>query len=127
MEKKKSIMQIYGIIVCIVSIVTFIICLSILVSSLLTRSEPLLSGYSNKDLSSFESYKVEVLSKVKKDQVYIPDDATIQQMFDAAKEEKINKVLHTTKTSIFVSSMLLMLSLILFVTHWLMIRKYSRI
>ena len=127
MEKKKSIMQIYGIIVCIVSIITFIICLSILVSSIITRSEPLYSGYSQKDLSSFETYKVEVLSNVKKDQAYIPDDATIIKMYEAAKTEKINRVLHTTKTSIIVSSMLLFFSLLLFITHWMIIRRSGKV
>jgi len=126
MEKKQKVLQVYGIVVCIVSIITFIICISILVSAVISRSDPLYSGYSNKDLSSFESYKVEVMKSINKDQVYIPDDPTIKQMYEAAKEEKINRVLHKTKSDIIVTGLLIIICIMLFITHWWMIKKYSK-
>ena len=126
MEKKRKIIQVYAIIVCIVSIITFIICVSILVSSILNRSDPLLSGYSKKDLSSFENYKMEVMQSIEKDQAYIPDDDEINKMYEAAKDEKIQKVLHESKTNIVVTSILIIICIILFFSHWWMIRKHNK-
>lgn len=126
MEKKRKVIQVYAIIVCIVAIITFIISVSVLVSSIIDRSDPLLSGYSKKDLSSFENYKMEVLKSVKKDQAYIPDDATIKQMYKSAKDEKIRKVLHESLNSIVVTSILIVICIILFITHWWLIRKYNK-
>lgn len=125
MEKKHKVIQVYGIIVCIVSVITFIICVSILVTAIIDRSDPLLSGYSQQDLSSFESYKVQVLKSIKVDQAYIPDDDAIKQMYEAAINDKIKKVLHNTKSSIIVTGLLILICLILFITHWRMIKKYS--
>ena len=126
MEKKRKVIQVYAIIVCIVAIITFIISVSILVSAIINRSDPLLSGYSKTDLSSFENYKMEVLRSIEKDQAYIPDDATIKQMYESAKDEKIRKVLHESLNSIVVTSILIVICIILFITHWWMIRKYNK-
>ena len=123
MQKKRKGIQVYAIIVAIVAIVTFIICTSIMVSSLIDRSNPLMSGFSKHDLSSFENYKMSVMKSVVKEQAYIPTDAEIRNMFEAAKDEKINKVLHNTKRNIIVTSLLIVISVVLFVTHWLMIKK----
>ena len=125
MEKKRKSIQVYAIIVCIVAIVTFIICAAIFVSALIDRGEPL-SGYSRHDLSSFANYKMEVMKSVDKEQAYVPDDAAIKDMYEAAKQEKINNVLHETKKSIIVTSILIVLSIILFVLHWMMIKKYNK-
>jgi len=125
MEKKRKVSQVYGLIVCIVAIITFIICISILVTSILDRSAPLYSnmGYSKTDLSSFENFKMDKLKSVAKDQAYIPNNDELKQAYEDAKTEKINKVLHNTLTSIIVSSIIIVICLVLFFTHWRMIRK----
>ncbi len=125
MEKKRKAIQVYSIIVCIVAIITFIISLAILVSAVIDRDDPIYSGYSKVDLSSFQNYKMEVMKSVDKEQAYIPDDQTIKEMYEAAKDDKINKVLHNSKSNIIVTSMLILFCIILFFTHWRMIRKYS--
>jgi NADH:ubiquinone oxidoreductase subunit 3 (subunit A) len=125
MEKKIKGIQVYGIIVCIISIITFIICVSLLVTAIIDRSEPIYSNYYGKDLSSFESYKMDVLKTVTEDQVYTPDDETIMNMYEAAKTEKHNKALHETKSSIIVNSLLIVFSIILFLIHWRIINRYS--
>lgn len=126
MEKKRKVIQVYALIVAIVAIITFIICTAILVSAIIDRSDPIYSGYSQTDLSSFENYKMQVMKSIDKDQAYIPDDQTIKQMYEAAKDEKINKALHNTKRNIIVTSLLIIFSIILFLTHWLMIKKYGK-
>lgn len=126
MEKKRKVIQVYALIVAIVAIITFIICTAILVSAIIDRSDPIYSGYSQTDLSSFENYKMQVMKSIEKDQAYIPDDQAIKQMYEAAKDEKINKALHNTKRNIIVTSLLIIFCIILFFTHWLMIKKYGK-
>lgn len=126
MEKKRKVIQVYAIIVSIVAIITFIICMSILVSSIIDRSDPFTSGSSRVDLSSFENYKMEVMKSIEKDQAYIPDDQAIKQMYEAAKDQKINKTLHRTKRDIIVNGLLIVFCIILFFTHWWMIKKYDK-
>ena len=126
MEKKRKVIQVYAIIVCIVAIITFIICTAFLVSAIIDRSDPIHSGYSQVDLSSFENYKMEVMKSIGKDQAYIPDDQTIMKMYEAAKEEKINRTLHNTKSDIIVSGSLIVFCIILFITHWWMIKKHGK-
>ena len=126
MEKKRKVIQVYAIIVCIVAIITFIICMAVLVSAVIDRGDPVYSGYSKADLSSFENYKMEIMKSIDKDQAYIPDDQTLKQMYEAAKEEKINKALHRTKSDIIVSGLLIIFCIILFFTHWWMIKKYGK-
>ena len=107
------------------AIITFIISISILVSSIIDRGDPIYSGYSKVDLSSFQNYKMEIMKSVDKEQAYIPDDQTIKEMYEAAKDDKINKVLHNSKSNIIVTSMLILFCIILFFTHWRMIKKYG--
>ena len=55
MEKKRSIIQVYAIIVNVVAIITFIISLTSLISAVIDRSAPLyVGGYNQTDLSSAE-------------------------------------------------------------------------
>ena len=126
MEKKRKGIQVYAIIVSIVAIITFIISCRILVAAFINRSDPVNSGHSRADLSSFENYKMGVMRSIKQDQAYIPSDTEISKMYDAAKEEKVNKVLHNTKRDIIVTSLLILISIALFVTHWLIIKRYSK-
>ena len=126
MEKKRKVIQVYALIVCIVSIITFIICMAILVSAIIDRGNPIYSGYSQVDLSSFENYKMEVMKSIEKDQAYIPDDEAIKKMYEAAKDEKINKVLHNSKSDIIVTGLLIIFCIILFILHWWMLKKHGK-
>jgi heme/copper-type cytochrome/quinol oxidase subunit 2 len=126
MEKKRKGIQVYAIIVSIIAIITFIISVIILVAAIIDRSDPISSGYSRTNLSSFENYKMEVMKPVKKDQAYIPNDGEIKKMYDAAKEEKVSRVLHNTKRDLIVTVLLILISIAFFVTHWQIIKKSSQ-
>ncbi|MCD4680642.1 MAG: hypothetical protein K8S00_09665 [Bacteroidales bacterium] len=127
MEKKRKVIQVYALIVCIVAIITFIISVSILVSSIIDRSDPLYSScYSKTDLSSFENFKMDKLGSFKENQTYMPSDQELRNAYEAAKEEKIKRVLHNTLNSIVVTSILILICLILYFTHWWMIKKYGK-
>jgi len=126
MEKKRNIIQIYAIIVNVVAIITFIIAIVNFVAAIIDRSDPLYtSSYNEADLSSFEKYKLDVLSNTKEDATYIPDNESIQKMYDDAKLQKINKVNHSSYRTMMVSGLVILFCIILFAFHWWLLRKYS--
>lgn len=125
MEKKRKPIQIYAMLVNVIAIIAFLIAVTAAISSMIDRSNPLYAGYSQVDLSSFDKYKMDVLKATAKDAVYIPTDAEILKMYDAAKQDKINQVMHRSWREIIVSSITIIVSLILFGSHWWLMKKYE--
>ena len=123
MEKKQKIIQIYAVIICIVSIIAFLFSTAGLVSALIDRNDPLYSGRSDTNLASFENFKMDVLKSTQKDQAYIPDEETLHKMYEEAKTDKIKRVEHNTYKGIVVSSFIIVIALILFGTHWWLMKK----
>ena len=123
MEKKQKMIQIYAVIICIVSIIAFLFSTSALVSSIIDRNDPLYTGRSDINLASFENFKMDVLKSTQKDQAYIPDEETLLKMYEEAKIDKIKRVEHYTYREIVVSSFIIVIALILFGTHWWLMKK----
>ena len=126
MEKKKNIIQVYAIIVNVVAVITFIIAATSFISAIIDRNDPLYGGYSQVDLSSFEKYKMDVLKSTTKDAAFIPTDEAIYNMYEAAKTDKINKVMHDSFRTMVVSGVVIGIAVILFGFHWWLARKYER-
>jgi len=136
MEKPQRMAQIYGYIVCLVSVITFIICLANIIPSIIDLGDPLHAGpqfgiQNSPSLASFENYKMDILKSSEKEgsqnaQAYIPDDKTIQLMYEAAKSDKIQTVVHNAKRSIIVSSIIILVSIGLFFTHWIWMRQLTK-
>jgi len=131
MEKKQKIIQIYAVIICVIAVITILISLSGLVSAYIDKSNPLaVTIYSNTEqasLASFENFKMDVLKSIQKDQAYIPDDQTIHKMFEEAKSAKIKTVEHRTHRDIIVSSLIMVIALILFGSHWWLLKKMKNL
>ena len=123
MEKKQKMIQIYAVIICIVSIIAFLFSTSALVSSIIDRNDPLYAGRSDTNLASFENFKMDVLKSTQKDQAYIPDEETLLKMYEEAKIDKIKRVEHYTYREIVVSSFIIVIALILFGTHWWLMKR----
>ena len=126
MEKKHKVMQVYAVIVCVVTIITIIISATSLISALIDRSDPLYADRFEINLASFENFKMDALKATQKDQAYIPDDQILLKMYDSAKEDKIKSVMHQTNRTIIVSSLITGLALILFITHFLFMKKLGK-
>ncbi len=126
MEKKNKIIQVYAIIICIISVVTFIISVTSIASAIIDRTDPLYSGRYEVSLSSFENFKLDVLKSTQKEQAYIPDDGTILKMYESAKTDKINSVEHQSYRTIVVSSLIIAICLILFGLHWWLMKKMGK-
>lgn len=125
MEKRRKPIQIYAMLVNVVAIIAFLIAGTVVVSAVIDRGNPLYAGWSQIDLSSFDKYKMDVLKSTSKEAAYIPSDEEINRMYEAAKQDHINKVMHRTYRDIVVSVITIFISLLLFGSHWWLMRKYD--
>lgn len=135
MEKTKKIgAQIYGYTVCLVAVITILISITTLVNAVLDLSDPLHSGWTpagSPSLASYENYKMDILKSLPKGEesaatTYVPDDQTLKVMYEAAREDKIQSVRHNSNKNIIVSSFLIIICIVLFVTHWRWMRNLSK-
>ncbi len=126
MEKKQKIIQVYAVIICVVAVITFLISVSSIVSAAIDRSDPLYAGRFEQKLSSLENFKVDVLKSTQKDQAFIPNDEEIHGMYEAAKGNKIKTVQHQSFRTIMVSSLIIVICIILFGSHWWLMRKIGK-
>jgi hypothetical protein len=136
MEKPHRMAQIYGYIVCLVAVITFIICLANIIPSIIDLGDPLHSGsvfnaQNAPSLASFENYKMDILKSGSKEgqqntQAYVPDDKTIQAMYEAAKSDKIQTARHQSIRTIIVSSIIILVSIALFISHWMWMKKLMK-
>jgi len=99
-------------------------------------SDPLHAGASfqftgTPSLASYENYKMDILKSAKSDDQkigtnYIPDDKTLRSMYEAAKADRINQNNHSSIRTIMVSGLIILISIVLFITHWLWMRRLSK-
>ena len=116
---KSKAVQVYGYVVCVVCVITLLICLGGLITAIIDLGDPFHSSYQYKEsLSSFENYKVEAMKSITQDAAYIPDDTALREMYDAAKEEIIARKVHMDRRNIIVNSIIIVIACVLFFIHW---------
>ena len=125
MERKRNIIQVYSIVVNVIAIITFLIASTSFIGALIDRNDPIYGGYSQVDVSSFEKYKMDVMKSTTEDGAYIPTDEEIRTMFEAAKADKINKVMHESFKTMLVSGIIIGVCVIMFAVHWMLMKKQS--
>ncbi len=133
MEKAQKIgAQIYGYGVCLIAVITLLITITTLVNSIFDLQDPLHSGWRQPgaSLASYENYKMDILKSTQKGEgtaqsSYIPEEKTIMAMYEAAKDDKIQSAKHSAHQSITISTLLIVISIILFITHWQWLRKMN--
>jgi hypothetical protein len=135
MDKPQRMPQVYGYLVCLVAVITFLICASTLVYAILDLGDPIHAGFTpagSPSLASFENYKMDILKSTPKDGeaarlAYIPDDQTLRAMYEAARNDKIQFILHESNRTIVIDAILIIICVVLFVTHWRWVRKLSKV
>lgn len=127
MEKSRNFTHVYGYIVCIISVSIFLSCIASLVNAVMNRMDPIHSSYDSQNLASFEAYRLEQIKSFNvregEQKREIPNDQELRKVYDALRQEKIDRVVFDSNKSIIVSSILIALSIILFWTHWQIARK----
>lgn len=126
MEKKTKAPQVYGYAVCLVAIITFLISLAALISSVIDASDPLYARRDSQHLSSYENFKMNALKSGQSETAYMPDEETFRVMYEDAKNYQIRRVKHNTNQSIIVNSVIIVICVVLFMIHWMWIRRIGR-
>ena len=134
MEKPHRIAQIYAYTVCVVAIITVLICVSTLVSAVLDLGDPVHAGWTppgSPSLASFDNYKADILKSAPKDAEasktgFALDNQTLRAMYEAAKNDKIQNVRHESYRAITISTILIVICIVLFVTHGRWARKLAK-
>ena len=122
---KRSIIQVYSALVCLVAVITFLICIGNLVSTFIDFLSPQDTGYNQISLSSYEYFKMDLLKTTTKEQFYIPSEEEIHKMYEAAKERNLIGVNHRIFKDLIVYAFVMLLSLGLFFPHWKLMKKYE--
>ncbi|MGE0076437.1 MAG: hypothetical protein AB7S48_01105 [Bacteroidales bacterium] len=134
MEKTHRVAQIYGYLVCLVAVITFLICTAQLVNSLIDLGDPIHAGWtpeSAPSLASYENYKMDILKSTNKagettSAAYVPDEQTLHVMYQAARDNKVQLEKHRAIRSIIINGLLVVICIVLFITHWLWMLKLSK-
>lgn len=135
MEKSQKIgAQIYGYTVCLVAVITFLLSVTAFVNAIIDLGDPIHSGWNavgSPSLASYENYKMDVLKSSQKTEdaaksSYVPDEQTLRAMYEAAKNDKILSVRHSSNRSMIISGILIFICVVLFVTHWRWMQKSTR-
>ena len=134
MEKPQRMPQVYGYLVCLVAVITVLICASTLIYAIIDLGDPIHAGFTpagTPSLASFDNYKMDILKSVPKEgesakTSYLPDDQTLRAMYEAAKDDKIQRERHEAYRTIVIDSILIVICIALFVTHWRWVRKLSK-
>ncbi|MDP4206033.1 MAG: hypothetical protein Q8859_08555 [Bacteroidota bacterium] len=132
MEKPRTFTHIYGYIVCLVAISVFLTCTTAIVTAIMNKSDPIHSGFSPQNLTSFEAFKLEQIKAFstkdsEQKEKLLPDDQTLRKIYEAARKDKIDQVIFESKRSILVNGILIVFSLILFWVHWRIARRSSKL
>lgn len=131
MEKEKSqrIKMVYGYAVCIVAVITFLVCVTSMVYSIIDLTDPLNAyrtyGKDMPSLASFDNYKVDIVKSLDPAHELTLDDSTLSSMYDAAKQDAISKVKHDSYRSIIVNGLLVVITVLLFLFHWFWMKRIS--
>ena len=136
MEKSQKVgAQIYGYTVCVVAVIAFLISVTTLANAIIDLQDPIHgAGWTppGASLASFENYKMDILKSLQKGDEsskasYVPDDQTLRAMYEAARTDRIQSVKHQSNKSLIVSSLLIFICIILFLTHWRWVRKLNKL
>ena len=128
MEKLNRFTHIYGYLVCLISLVTFLVCIANFVTAFIDKTDPLHSGYSTYNLSSYEAFKFELVKSMQNKegeiQKVLSDEKTMRSIYETTRQDKIDQVNFTSNRTIIECSILMAICLVLFITHWRIARRY---
>ncbi len=129
MEKTSKVPQIYGYTVCVLAVITFLICAAVVVNNVFDLANPIQAGFGME--STFDAYK----ASYQKDQrsgmavagaaqrADTLSDATLRARYEALRADRIARNRFQSWKAITASGMLLVISVALFVLHWRWMRK----
>jgi len=131
-DRPNRMAHLYGYTVCLISLIIALICLSSVLNAFFDRANPLQSESPfGASLTSFESYT----ATYRREQTMFdrseparPDtmsDATLHARYDALVRDRIAASRYRTAKSLTIGIIFLIISIVLFVTHWRWVRRLN--
>jgi membrane protein implicated in regulation of membrane protease activity len=123
-EKSNRVQLVYGYTVCVIAVVTFLICASVLVNNVFDLANPIAAGGAfGSSLSSFDAYqattqRTATAAPASAAQPDTASAATLRKRFDALRADRISRVSFEAWKAIVTSGLLLIISIALFILHW---------
>ena len=118
MSMKNKAVQIYGYVVCVVAVITFIVAVASITTAVINMNAPLYSGFQQEySLASFENYKADAMQNISSDAAYVPSDVELEKMYESALKDATAMRSHQIKRNLIVNSILLIVSIALFFVH----------
>ena len=127
MDRTSKVPQIYGYTVCVIAVVTFLICATVIVNNVFDLANPIQAGFGvESSLSSFEAYQ----ATYQRDQQRVAataavepradtlSAATLHARYEAVRADRIARVRFQSWKALTTSGLLLVISVVLFVVHW---------
>jgi len=117
--KRNWVPLIYGYTVCVIAVVTFLICATVVVNNVFDLANPIQASFGT-TLSSFEAYEADqhpasVGASARPDTA---SEATLRKRYEALRADRISRVTFQSWKAIVTSALLLIISVLLFVWHW---------
>ncbi len=132
MERSNRIQQLYGYMVCLIAVITFLIASSALVNAVFDRMRPAGIQPFGPDGGSFEAYKrqqvaqaVAAQDKGRASEIPIPSDSELHRSYDTQQRNQESYAEWQATKSIVTSCIMLLTAALLFVFHWRWVRRTS--
>jgi hypothetical protein len=127
MEKPNRIRQLYGYMVCLVAVVTALICLNGVVGHAINLSDPAAAaGEFGENIESYDAW-IGSRTHMRPTETGQPADttseATHRARYEAARRSSTARVSFRSKKGLITQGIVLVTAVLLFATHWKWLRK----
>ncbi len=127
--KPNRVPQTYGYSVCVIAVITFLICATVIVNNIFDLANPVQAGF-GQALSSFEAYQADqrpvVTAQGAQARADTASEATLRKRYEALRADRIARVTFQSWKAIVTSSLLLIISVVLFVLHWRWLKRLAK-
>jgi hypothetical protein len=131
-EKTSKVPLVYGYSVCVIAVVTFLICATVMVNNAFDLANPIQAGFGfESSLSSFDAYKATyqkdqrsgVAASATESRTDTLSEATLRTRYEAVRADRIARVRFQSWKALTASSLLLVIAVVLFAVHWRWMKK----
>lgn len=129
MKHPNRIAEVYGYLICLVSVITILITSGVIIQALIDIGHPYQSREFNTQSSSLVSFDNYILAKRQSSgedtltKKLTGDTVFLRGMYEAERKNLVEKVNHRIRRDIIVNSSILLFSILLFVFHWLWLKN----
>lgn len=122
MERSNRIRQAYGYAVCLIAVVTSIICVNGVVRNLINLTDPIAAASAwGEPIDSFESWQASGRHRVAQPDGTVADTTSIETQraqYEAVRASVISRHNFATRRDLATQAVLLLMAAVLFWTHW---------